>query len=87
MAVVTAAVAYGQSVGVGAEGYCRSLWVFTPDGDDAVAANVGVDLVGMEGLEMADDGIVGELLVAGGLWMLVESVADRFIVGNVRKKL
>ena len=75
MAVVATAVAYGQGVGVGAEGDGGLLRVFAPDGDDAVAADIGVDLVGVQLLEVTDDGIVGKLLVAGGLRMLVQKMS------------
>ena len=82
MAVVATAVAYGQSVGVGAEGDGGLLRVFAPDGDDAVAADMGVDLVGVQLLEVTDDGIVGKLLVARSLRMLVESSPYFFIINH-----
>ena len=82
MAVVATAVAYGQGVGVGAEGDGGILRVFAPDGDDAVAADIGVDLVGVQLLEVTDDGIVGELLVAGGLRMLVELMAYALVINH-----
>ena len=53
-----------------------------PDGDDAVATDVGVDLGRVEALQVADNHIVGKLLVACSLRMLVESVTDSFIINH-----
>ena len=95
MAVVAAAVADGQGVGVGAEGDggntpppfghlpLRRGGVFChPDGDDAVAADVGVDLVGVEALQVADNHIVSKLLAAGGLRVLVELMAYFLVINH-----
>ena len=95
MAVVAAAVADGEGVGVGAEGdggntpppfghlpLARGGVFGLPDGDDAVAADVGVDLGWVELLEVADNQIVSKLLVASGLRMLVELMAYFLVVNH-----
>ena len=53
-----------------------------PDSDDAVAADVGVDLGWVELLEVADNQIVSKLLVASGLRMLMEGLAEGWIIGH-----
>lgn len=53
-----------------------------PDGDDAVAADVGVDLGRVELLEMADNQVVRKLLVASGLRVLVELMSYFLVVNH-----
>ena len=80
--VVTTTVADGEGVCVGAEGDGGSLRVFAPDSYHTPAADVGVDFVGVELLEVTDDSVVGKTLVAGGLRVLVELVAYLFIINH-----
>ena len=90
MAVVAAAVADGQGIGVGTKGdggKGSGQWSVVsgqfgfPNGYDTPAADMGVDLVGVEALQMLDNCIVGILLATRRLRMLMK-VLPYFLIIN-----
>ena len=83
MAVVTAAVPDGQGVVVGAESDGGGGRILAPDGNDAVTANMGIDFVGVQTLQMFDNQIVCKLLVAGGLRMFMKQMPYLFVVCHI----
>ena len=82
MSVMAAAVTYGQRVRIGTEGYCRGLRVGAPDGNDAVAADIGVDFRWVQGLQVTHYGIVGELLATSSLRMVVQLMPNLFVINH-----
>ncbi len=80
MTVVTASVPYWQGIGIGTERNSPTPFSFLPDSDDTVATHMGVYFCGVQPLQVADNHIVGKLLVACRLRMLVESFSYFFTI-------
>ena len=82
MSVVAATVTNGQRVSVGTKSDCVHRRILTPYSNYTISTDMGIYLVRMQALQVTDNQIMCELLVASRLRVIMQVFSDSRIVGH-----